>query len=1071
MPKFAIRYPYFIIVLCLMICVLGITSIARMPVDLFPAIRIPVVMIATFFSGMPPEQIENDITGRFERFFTLGTGIEHMESRSLPGTSIIKVYFQPGTDPDSAVTSISNLAMADLRRLPPGTLPPVVLKMDASGLPVCLVTLKGKGLSESQLRDAGQFAVRNQISSVPGASVPPPFGGRYRQIMVYVDPTKLEANQLSVMDVVRTINESNLILPAGDVKIGPFDYNIYTNSQLNDVEDINDVPLKMVNNSPVLVRDVGYAKDGSAIQYNIVRVDGQPSVYLPVFKQGGDSNTISIVDGIKKDTQDLLDVPKSLVTNVVFDQSVFVKTAIETLLHEGAIGLVLTGLMILIFLGNFRATLAVFLSIPLSALAAFIALAFGGSSINSMILGGLALAFSRLIDNSVVVLENIFRHMELGESPRVASERGGTEVSLPVLAATFTTAIVFFPVTFLYGVSQFLFTALALAVVLSLFASYIVAMTVVPLFCANLIKAHSVQHEDVSADGKDHESKRAGWGRRFNSWFNARFTNFLDGYERVLGVALVRPLLTVVVLLGLFVASLALCPWVGLAYFPRTDPGQFVINIKTVTGTRLEDTEAEVAKLENLVRREVAPHDLRLIVSNIGTTPGFSAMYTSNSASHTAFVQVSLTDDHKIGSYEYMDRVRAAVHQEMPEISSYFQSGGLVDAVLNLGLPAPIDVQVSGSDLDHDYAVAQKIAQKAQNLPGVSDVLIPQDIDAPSFQLNINRIRASELGLSQREVVSNIITALTSNVMIAPSYWVDPKTGNDYFLSVQYPEGTVKSVSDLSSIPLRGINQTDPTRLDMVADVSKVLAPTEVDHYQLRRVIDVFVATKTENLATVAPAIQKIADQVEKPEGVRVKLMGTVKAMYASFSSFGYGLLLSVLLVYLVLVAQFRSFVDPFLILLAVPPGLMGVILTLVLTGTTLNVMSLMGIVMMVGVVVSNSILIVEFTHRLIEDEGMAVRDAVAHACRIRLRPILMTSLATIFGLIPMALKMGTGSEAYAPLAKAIIGGLSVSVVLTVFLVPAAFLMVYRQRENSARGRDMRNAPHGRQIAEPEHVS
>ena len=1074
MPKFAIRFPYFIIVLCLMVCVLGITSIARMPVDLFPAIKIPVVIIATFFSGMPPEQIENDITGRFERFFTLGTGLEHMESRSLPGTSIIKVYFQPGTDPDSAVTSISNLAMADLRRLPPGTLPPVVLKMDASGLPVCLVTLKGKGLNESQLRDAGQFAVRNQISSVPGASVPPPFGGRYRQIMVYVDPTKLEANQLSIMDVVRTVNESNLILPAGDVKIGPFDYNIYTNSQLDSIDEINDLPLKTVNNAPVLVRDVGYAKDGSAIQYNIVRVDGQPSVYLPVFKQGGDANTIAIVQGVKKATKDLLDVPKSLVTNVVFDQSVFVKTAIETLLHEGAIGLVLTGLMILIFLGNFRATLAVFLSIPLSALAAFIALAFGGSSINSMILGGLALAFSRLIDNSVVVLENIFRHMELGESPRAASERGGTEVALPVLAATFTTAIVFFPVTFLYGVSQFLFTALALAVVLSLFASYFVAMTVVPLFCANLIKPHSVQHEDVSADGKDHESKGAGWGRRFNTWFNARFTHFLDGYERILGVVLVRPLLTILVVLGLFLASLALCPWVGLAYFPRTDPGQFVINIKTVTGTRLEDTEAETKKLEDLVRREVSPHDLRLIVSNVGTTPGFSSMYNSNSGTHSAFVQVSLADDHKIGSYEYMDRVRAAVHREMPEISSYFQSGGLVDAVLNLGLPAPIDVQVSGTNLEDDYAVAKKIATQARNLPGVSDVLIPQDIDAPSFQLNVNRVRASELGLSQREVVSNIITALTSNVMIAPSYWVDPKTGNDYFLSVQYPEGTVKSVGDLSSIPLRGLNQTDSTRLDMVANVSKVLAPTEVDHYQLRRVIDVFIATKTENLATVAPAIQKIADQVTKPEGVRVKLMGTVQAMYASFSSFGYGLLLAVLLVYLVLVAQFRSFIDPFLILLAVPPGLMGVILTLVLTGTTLNVMSLMGIVMMVGVVVSNSILIVEFTHRLIEDEGMAIREAVAHACRIRLRPILMTSLATIFGLIPMALKLGTGSEAYAPLAKAIIGGLSVSVVLTVFLVPAAFLIVYRRREKRDREHDPLIAPKNQQIktyAEPEHVS
>ncbi len=1073
MPKFAIRFPYFVIVLCLMVCVLGVTTIVRMPVDLFPEIKIPVVVVATFFSGMPPEQVENDITGRFERFFTLGSGIEHMESRSLPGVSIIKVFFQPGTNPDSAVTTISNLAMANLRRLPPGTLPPVVLKMEASGLPVCLVTLKGQGLSESQLRDYGQFAIRNQISSVPGASVPPPFGGRYRQIMVYVDPTKLEANQLSVMDVVRTINESDLILPAGDVKIGPFDYNIYTNSQLNDVENINQVPLKMVNNAPVLVKDVGYAKDGSAIQYNIVRVDGQPSVYLPVFKQGGDANTISIVNGIKSATKDLLDIPKTLVTNVVFDQSVFVKTAIETLLHEGAIGLVLTGLMILIFLGNFRATLAVFLSIPLSALATFIALAFLGSSINSMILGGLALAFSRLIDNSVVVLENIFRHMELGESPRVASERGGTEVSLPVLAATFTTAIVFFPVTFLYGVSQFLFTALALAVVLSLFASYVVAMTVVPVFCANLIKAHSVQHEDVSADGKDHERKPPGLGRRFNIWFNARFTKFLDGYERVLGFALVRPFLTVVVLLGLFVGSLALSPWVGLAYFPRTDPGQFVINIKAVTGTRLEDTEAEVKKLEDLVRHEVDPSDLRLIVSNIGTTPGFSSIYSSNSASHTAFVQVSLNDDHKVGSYAYMDKVRAAVSREMPEISTYFQSGGLVDAVLNLGLPAPIDVQVSGTNLDDSYAVAQKIAQEAKNLPGVSDVLIPQDIDAPSLQLNINRIRASELGLSQREVVSNIISALTSNAMIAPSYWVDPKTGNDYFLTVQYPEGTVNSLSDLSSIPLRGPNQTDSTRLDMVADVTKVLAPTEVDHYQIRRVIDVFIASKTENLAAVAPAVQKIADQVTKPGGIRVTLRGTVQAMYTSFSSFGYGLLLSVLLVYLVLVAQFRSFVDPFLILLAVPPGLIGVILTLVLTGTTLNVMSLMGIVMMVGIVVSNSILIVEFTHRLIDGEGMSIREAVAHACRVRLRPILMTSLATIFGLIPMALKLGTGSEAYAPLAKAIIGGLSVSVVLTVFLVPAAFLMVYRRREKRDRGRDPLNAPKTQQIqtAEPEHVS
>jgi HAE1 family hydrophobic/amphiphilic exporter-1 len=985
----------------------------------------------------------------------------------LPGVSIIKVYFQPGTNADSAVTTISNLAMADLRKLPPGTLPPVVLKMDASSLPVCLVTLKGEGLNEAQLRDLGQFAVRNQMAGVPGASVPQPFGGRYRQIMVYVDPVKMEANQLSAMDVVRKVNESNLILPAGDVTIGPYDYNIYTNSQLDDIQAINNVPLKTVDNAPVLVKDIGYAKDASQLQYNIVRVDGQPSVYLPVLKQGGDANTIAIVDGVKKVVSDLVDVPKSLVTNVVFDQSVFVKTAIETLLHEGALGLVLTGLMIIIFLGNLRATAAVFLSIPLSALATFIVFFFGGGSINSMILGGLALAFSRLIDNSVVVLENIFRHMELGESAEVAAERGGTEVSLPVLAATFTTAIVFFPVTFLYGVSQFLFTALALAVVISLFASYIVAMTVVPLFCAKLIPVHAVEHEDVSPDHSDHPGlHKRSWSRRFNAWFNACFTNFLDGYERVLGVALKAPVLTLVVLLSAFLASLALYPMIGLAYFPRTDPGQFVINVKAVTGTRLDKTEDEIKRLEDLVRKQVNPHDLRLIVSNIGSTPGFSSIYTSNSATHTAFVQVGLTDDHKIGSYEYMNRVREAVRREMPEISAYFQSGGLVDAVLNLGLPAPIDVQVSGSNLDDAYAVAQKIANRARQVPGVSDVLIPQDIDAPSIKLDIDRVRASELGLTQKEVVSNVITTLTSNAMIAPSYWVDPKTGNDYMLTVQYPEGTVKSFSDLRSIPLRGPDETQPTRLDMVATISKILAPTEVDHYQLRRTIDVFISTKTENIGSVAPVVQKIVDQAKKPEGVRIKIRGTVQAMYASFSSFGMGLLLSVLLVYLVLVAQFRSFLDPILILLAVPPGLMGVMLMLALTGTTLNVMSLMGIVMMVGIVVSNSILIVEFTHRLIEDEGMVLREAVAFACRVRLRPILMTSLATIFGLIPMALKLGTGSEAYAPLARAIIGGLTFSVALTVFLVPAALLIAYRGREKRKSSQDT-STPTSQLVTQP----
>jgi multidrug efflux pump subunit AcrB len=1052
MSRFAIKNPYFIVVICLFIAVVGATSLARMPVDMFPAINIPVVVVATFYSGMPPEQIETDITSRFERFFTLGAGIEHIESRSLPGVSVIKVYFQPGTNPDSAVTTISNLAMAQLRRLPPGTLPPIVLKFDASSLPVCLVTFKGDGLNETQLRDIAQFNVRNQIASVPGASVPQPFGGKYRQIMVYADPYKMEAHQLSLMDLVRSVNDANLILPAGDVPIGPLDYNIYTNSQLRTVGEIDQLPIKVVGENPVRIADIGETKDASIIQTNLVRVDGQKSVYLPVLKQGGDTNTIAVVDGIRNALTKLFDVPSQLVTRVVFDQSKFVKTAIETLLHEGTIGLILTSVMILVFLGSMRATVAVFFSVPLSALAAFIALSLGGGSINSMVLGGLALAFSRLIDNSVVVLENIYRHLELGESPDEAAEKGGREVALPVLAATLATVVVFFPVTFLYGVSKFLFSALALAVALSLFASYAVALTVVPLFCARFIKAPAHHGTPSSEDPVQIRPENKSWwkiGDRFNVWFNNRFESFLRAYDWTVGGVLRRPATTLAAFGVVFAFSLALFSLLGLSFFPRTDAGQFVINIKAPSGTRLSITENEIARVEALIRKEVLPEDLGMIVSNIGATPDFSAIYTTNSAVHTAFVQVSLNDDHRIGSYEYMSRLKERMAHELPELSAYFQSGGLVDAVLNLGLPAPIDVQVAGTDMEKGYGLAQRLATQIRHIPNVADVFIPQDVDYPALELDINRMRASQMGLNQREVVDNVITALTSNQMIAPSFWIDPKTGNDYMLTVQYPENQVRSMSDLRSIPLRGTGRMDSTRLDMVSDVKRIKSPTEVDHYQLRRTTDIYVRPLNEDLARIADSIDKIVAGTAIPNGIAVTLRGMVQGMRASFQSFALGLCLAVVLLYLILVAQFRSFVDPFIILLAVPPGISGVLLVLVLTGTTLNVMSLMGVVMLVGIAVSNSILIVEFTRHL-REEGMKVREAVATACRVRLRPVLMTSLATIIGLMPMALKLGAGSESYAPLARAILGGLSVSVLLTVYLVPAAYLLVYGRQDRHA---------------------
>ena len=1038
MPEFAIRYPFFIIMMCLIIAVVGITTVARMPVDLFPNINIPVVVVATFYSGMPPEQIETDITGRFERFFTLGSGIDHMESRSMPGVSLIKVYFQPGANPDAAVSTISSLAMANLRRLPPGTLPPVVLKFDASSLPVCLITLKGQGLSETQLRDLGQYNVRNQVANVPGASVPQPFGGKYRQIQVYVDPVKLQAHQLSLMDVVRTVNNSNMILPAGDVRIGPKDFNIYTNSQLPTTDEINRLPLKTVGNASVMVADVGHAVDAQQIQTNVVRVDGQKSVYLPVLKQGGDSNTIAIVDGIRKIVNDLVDVPKNLVTKVVFDQSVFVRTAIKNLGSEGGIGLVLTALMILIFLGSMRATVAVMLSIPLSALMTFLVLNMSGGTINTMVLGGLALAFSRLIDNSVVVLENIFRHLEMGTPPREAAEKGGREVALPVLAATFTTAIVFFPVVFLYGVSRFLFTALAAAVVLSLFASYMVAMTVVPLFCARFI------HELEAHEETGHDLRRSLFGHLVH-WFNRRYNDLLRRYDIAVGKTLLRPAATVLGVVGIFIFSLGLYPLLGISFFPRTDPGQFVINLKAPTGTRVELTDKYVSLVENDIRSVVAPDELGMIVSNIGVTTDFSAMYTSNSGQHTATIQVRLKEGHETGSYEYMRRVRRKLAEDLPELATYFQSGGLVDAVINLGLPAPIDVQVSSSNLHDAYDIARTLASQIRKEKGVSDVLIPQDIDYPALRLDVNREMASRLGLSSREVVDNVITALTSNQMIAPSFWVDPKTGNDYMLTVQYPDAQIRSLADLKQIPLHAAGNTT-TQLGEVSDISPIQSPTEVDHYQLRRVIDVYVSPSGEDLGSLAGRIDKLISQTKKPENVRLAMRGSVEGMRQSFKSFGLGLVLAIILVYLILMAQFASFIDPFIILLAVPPGITGVILFLWMTHTTLNVMSLMGVIMMTGIVVSNSILIVDVT-RVLRAEGKPIREAVSTACRLRLRPILMTSLATILGLVPMALALEAGSEQYAPLARAIIGGLTVSVVVTVFLVPAAYLLVHRKEE------------------------
>jgi hydrophobic/amphiphilic exporter-1 (mainly G- bacteria), HAE1 family len=1038
MPSFSLRNPHFIIVGALITALLGLTAFVRMPVDVFPNLKIPAVVVGTFYPGMPPHEIERDITTRFERFFTLGNDIEHIESRSLPGVSIIKVFFQPSANVDAAASQLANLAMADLRHLPPGTLPPIVLKSDASSLPVTLVTVSGAGFSEAQLRDQAQYNVRNQLATVPGASVPPPFGGKYRQIMVYVNREALEARGLTLMDVVHSLNDSNLIIPAGDAKIGDTDYFVNTNSLIEDPEAINDVPIKVgMGQAPVLVRDIGRAEDAAQIQQNVVRIDGQRSVYIPVLKQGN-ANTIAVVDGVRSLLPKVVGVPSGVKLTSIFDQSSYIRQAVESLQHEAGLAAILASLVILLFLGSFKSTLGIFLSIPLSLLAAAFGLYMNGSTINVMTLGGFALAIGRLVDDSVVVLENVNRHLAQGKSPRQAARDGAEEVSLAVLASTLTTMIVFLPVMFLFGVAKYLFSALSLAVVLSMAGSYIVAMTVIPIFCARFLTTEGAQVEE------------AGEHRGFAGAFNRLYARFVARYERALEMALAHKW-TVVGTVGiLFALTMGAYRFIGTELFPRTDAGQFIINLRTPRGSRIEVTEALTERIESIIREVIPGEDLSMVVSNLGLAAGFSALYSPNAASDSGFVMVSLKDGHRRSTWHYVARLREALSERVPEVQTFFQSGSIIDAVLNFGLAAPIDVQLSGPDYTVLHDAAQQVERVVRGLPEVAESFIPQESGYPTLDVKVDRVKAARLGLSQKDVVSNTITALTSNQMIAPSIWIDPKTGNDYFLTVQYPEQDITSLETLLDIPVRSAGKDggheDALLLRNVASISRRTQPAEVTHYNIQRVVDVLVSPRGDDMGGAQAAIKRALAKLELPKDVQITYRGSVSAMEASFSSFGFGLGMAIVLLYLVMVAQFRSFLDPFIIMFAVPMGLIGVIWTLLATGTTLNIESFMGTIVMVGIVVSNSILLVDFANQR-RREGAPVRLAIVDAARIRMRPILMTALATVVGLLPIALKLGAGSEASAPLARAAVGGLTVSTALTLLLVPAVYELFYARRE------------------------
>jgi HAE1 family hydrophobic/amphiphilic exporter-1 len=1037
-PGFSLRNPHAVIVGALLTVILGVAAFLSMPVDVFPNLDIPVAVVATFYPGMPPLDIEADITTRFERFFTLGSDIDHMESRSLPGVSIIKVFFQPGVDLSAATATLGNLAMADLRHLPPGTLPPLILKSGASSLPVTLVTVAGTGFSEAQLRDEAQYNIRNWIATVSGTSVPPPFGGKYRQIMAYVNRDALQARGLTLMDVVHSLDDANLIIPAGDAKIGSTDYFVYSNSMIDDPAAINQVPVKVgPGQEPVLVGDVGHVEDAAQIQQNIVRINGQRSVYIPVMKQGN-ANTIAVVDGVGQAIKKIAGLPNGMNVNAIFGQDSYVRAAIESLEHEAASGAVLASLMILIFLGSFRSTVAIFLSIPLSILAGAFGLHMMGATINVMTLGGFALAIGRLVDDSTVVLENINRHLAEGKAPPDAARDGANEVALAVLASTITTIIVFSPVMFLFGVAKSLFSALSLAVVLSMLASYVVAMTVIPVFCAHFLTAESAREAEE------------GSGRGFLAAFIRSYDRFAQRYEHLLDRVLNHKGVVVAAATILFVVSMAAFPLLGTELFPRTDAGQFVIQFRTPLGMRIELTEQLAERLENTIRDVIPPADLSTVVSNLGLAPGFSSIYSSNAASDSGFVMVALKSNHRVSTWDYVAKLKTILPARMPEIRTFFSSGSIIDSVLNFGLAAPIDIQVSGRHYAELFDLSRKVDARVKGLPEVAGTFIPEESNYPTLKINVDRVKAARLGLNQRDVVTNVITALTSNQMIAPSIWIDPKSGNDYFLTAQYDEAKIDSLDTLRDIPVRSSDgdhsRADALLLRNVATITRENHPAEADHFNIQRVVDVLVAPRTDDMGGTLTAVRKALGDLELPAGTQIAYRGSVESMQRSFSSFGYGLAMAVVLLYLVMVAQFRSFLDPFIIMFAVPMGLIGVVWTLYLTGTTLNIESFMGIIAMVGIVVSNAILLVDFANRRFRG-GQELRIAVIESAKIRMRPILMTTLATIVGLMPMALKLGAGSEASAPLARAAAGGLAVSTVLTLFLVPALYELFYSRHQ------------------------
>jgi CzcA family heavy metal efflux pump len=1027
----AVRNAIAVLMAALAIVVLGATSLSRLSVDLFPNINQPVVTVGTVYTGANVQDIEKTVTYPIEKAVSAVPGVRHVESRSRQGISVVQVWFNYDADLSAGQNDIIQRIQQITNQLPSGIKQPFIIRADLSNIPVCLITVAGGGLDERQLYDLAFNTIEPQIERINGVAAANVDGGKIRQIAVNLNRDLLYAKGISVLDVVRSVNDSNFLMPSGDIKIGTIDYNLFTNNQFQLVKPMEDIVVRKVGDVPVRVRDLGYVLDSAEQQTSVVRVDGERSVYLRVNKQPS-ANTIEVVDGVKALLPKLTGVPPGVNVGMTFDQSTYIRQSIESLWHESIQGAILAFLVILIFLRSFLSTVIIFTAIPLSIMCTLIAMYFLGQTLNIFTLGGLALAVGRLVDDSIVELENINRHMAMpGKERRRAVLDAAREVAMPIFVSTITTIVVFLPTVFLEGQAKLLFMPLTFTIAFSLFASFLVSRTVTPLMCLRLLRP---------------ENAHPAAGRGFLGWFMRRTQALFDGldaaYQETLGWALGHRKTVVLGVLCAFLASLALVPLIGTEFFPSSDESQFRLTLRAPLGTRVEETEKMVARIETLIRENLQPGELKTIVSSVGIPAGRSALFTGNTGPHAAQVQVYLDtpDRRKRSDVQIVNAIRPRFAGEFPGSVTYFGLGGIISRVLNRGSQNPLEVEVLGYELTSAPVVAREVARVMREVQGVADVQVSREGNYPQFSVVVDREKAATVGLSQRDIAQAALFSLNSNVSVNPSIFTDPRTGNQYNIVVQLDEAFRVRPEDLGKIFVTSPGGR-PVVLSTVADIQRTVAPVEIERKYQQRLIRVSGNPAGRDLGAISDDIERRLGALQLPPGFSLQMGGQTAQQREAFASLTFMSILALMLVYMVMASQFRSLKDPFVIMFSVPMGLIGVILSLFLTRTTLSTTSFMGVIMMVGIVVSNGVLLVEYTNEL-RRRGLSLAEAVIRAGRTRLRPILMTSLCTVFGLMPMALGWLVGGEANAPLARAVIGGLLVSTGLTLLLIPTVYTML-----------------------------